>query len=435
MLIQDIIAKKRDGNVLSREEIQFFIQSYVRGDLPDYQAAALIMVIFIRGLNGEELSDLTNAMLHSGTVVDLSHIPGIKVDKHSTGGVGDKISIPLAPLVAACGVRVPMVSGRGLGHTGGTLDKLESIPGFNVRLPLDEYAQIVERVGVCMIGQTQELVPADRKIYALRDATACVPSIPLIASSIMSKKLAEGIDALVLDVKVGTGAFMPTLEKARELALTLVDIGRRAGKQVTAFLTRMDDPLGVAVGNACEIIESIDVLSGKGPDDVRELTLLMASHMVWMGHVASTLEEARRLCENALHDGSALAKFKEMIGAQGGNPQCVDDFSLFPHAVHQTTVCAARDGFVQSIDSTAIGMAGVVLGAGRRMVTDVVDPAVSLFIRKKTGDLVHAGEPLVEIFYNNPSALDDAKSRIRHAYVIGDEPATSAPLVYEIIHG
>ncbi len=435
MLIQDIIAKKRDGGRLSREEIDFFIRSYVRGDLPDYQAAALVMAIFIRGLDGEELGHLTDAMLHSGTVVDLSHIPGVKVDKHSTGGVGDKISIPLAPLVAACGVRVPMVSGRGLGHTGGTLDKLESIPGFNVRLSLDEYARIVERVGVCMIGQTQELVPADRKIYALRDATACVPSIPLIASSIMSKKLAEGIDALVLDVKVGTGAFMPTLEKARELALTLVDIGRRAGKRVTAFLTRMDDPLGEAVGNACEIIESIDVLRGRGPQDVRELTLLMASHMLVMGNAAASVEEARRLCERALEDGSAIAKFKEMIAAQGGNPACVEDLSLFPRARRETRVCAQRAGYVQSIDSTAIGMAGVVLGAGRRAVTDAVNPGVSFFIRRKTGDHVEAGEPLVEILYDDESSLPDAVERIRRAYVIGDEPARPAPLVHEILHG
>lgn len=435
MLIQDIIAKKRDGGRLSREEIRFFIQSYVQGSLPDYQAAALIMAIFIRGLDGGELSELTDAMLHSGTVVDLSHIPGVKVDKHSTGGVGDKISIPLAPLVAACGVRVPMVSGRGLGHTGGTLDKLESIPGFDVRLSLDEYARIVERVGVCMIGQTQELVPADRKIYALRDATACVPSIPLIASSIMSKKLAEGIDALVLDVKTGTGAFMPTLEKARELAQTLVDIGRRAGKKVTAFLTRMDDPLGTAVGNACEIIESIDVLRGGGPEDVRELTLLMASHMVFMGGAAASVEEARSLCEHALENGRAIAKFKEMIAAQRGNPECVDNLSLFPRAMHETRVCAPRDGFVQSIDSTAIGMAGVVLGAGRRAVSDSVDPGVSLFIRRKTGDFVHAGETLVDILYNSADSLDDALNRIRGAYVIGDEPAQPAPLVHEIIHG
>ncbi|MBU1070128.1 thymidine phosphorylase [Myxococcota bacterium] len=433
MLIQDIIARKRDGLKLDRSEIEFFIDSYTSGALPDYQAAALIMAIFIRGLDSEELSYFANAMLHSGTVVDLSHIQGIKVDKHSTGGVGDKISIPLAPLVAACGVKVPMVSGRGLGHTGGTLDKLESIPGFSVRLPLDEYARIVEKVGVCMIGQTEELAPADRKIYSLRDATACVPSIPLIASSIMSKKLAEGIDALVLDVKVGTGAFMPTEEKAEQLARTLVEIGRRAGKKVTAFLTRMDDPLGVAVGNACEVIESIEVLRGGGPEDIRELTLLMASHMLVMGGVCPDPAAARERCLVALGDGSAIKKFKELISAQGGNPEAVDHVELFAQAAHRTMVRATRSGIVQSVNSTAIGMAGVVLGAGRRQVSDPVDPAVSLFIRKKIGDTVAAGEVLVDVHYNDDRGLTDALERLQGAYVIDDAPVARKPLVLKTI--
>lgn len=435
MLIQDIIAKKRDGLRLSREEIEFFITSYTGGALPDYQAAALIMAIFIRGFNGEELSYFANAMLHSGTVVDLSHIPGIKVDKHSTGGVGDKISIPLAPLVASCGVRVPMVSGRGLGHTGGTLDKLEAIPGFSVRLSLDTYARIVEEVGVCMIGQTEELAPADRKIYSLRDATGCVPSIPLIASSIMSKKLAEGIDALVLDVKVGTGAFMPTEEKAEELARTLVDIGVRAGKRVTAFLTRMDDPLGVAVGNACEVIESIDVLRGGGPEDIRELTLLMASHMLVMGGVAPDPAAARLRCQAALADGSAIRKFQELISAQGGNPEAVERTDLFAKAAHATSVRADRSGVVRAVNSTAIGMAGVVLGAGRRQVTDLVDPGVSLYVRKKIGDPVSAGDVLVDVHYNDDRGLADALGRIAGAYDIGDGPVAPGPLVLKTIEG
>lgn len=435
MLIQDIIAKKRDGLRLSRQEIEFFITSYTGGTLPDYQAAALIMAIFIRGFDGEELSHFANAMLHSGTVVDLSHIPGVKVDKHSTGGVGDKISIPLAPLVAACGVRVPMVSGRGLGHTGGTLDKLESIPGFSVRLPLDAYARIVEEVGVCMIGQTEELAPADRKIYSLRDATGCVPSIPLIASSIMSKKLAEGIDALVLDVKVGTGAFMPTEAKAEELARTLVDLGVRAGKRVTAFLTRMDDPLGVAVGNACEVIESLDVLRGGGPADIRELTLLMASHMLVMGGVAPDPAAARLRCQAALADGSALRKFQELIAAQGGNPEAVERPDLFAGAAHATSVRADRSGVVRAVNSTAIGMAGVVLGAGRRQVTDPVDPGVSLYVRKKIGDTVSAGDVLVDVHYNDDRGLADALGRIVGAYDIGEGPADPRPLVLKTIEG
>jgi len=435
MLIQDIISKKRDGLRLTQAELEFFISSYTSGALPDYQAAALIMAIFIRGLDGEELSWFANAMLHSGTVVDLSHIPGIKVDKHSTGGVGDKISIPLAPLVAACGVRVPMVSGRGLGHTGGTLDKLEAIPGFSVRLPLDAYARIVEEVGVCMIGQTEELAPADRKIYSLRDATGCVPSIPLIASSIMSKKLAEGIDALVLDVKVGTGAFMPTEQKAEELARTLVGIGARAGKRVTAFLTRMDDPLGEAVGNACEVIESIEVLRGRGPGDIRELTLLMASHMLVLGGAAPDPSAARELCLRALADGSAIRKFQELIAAQGGNPEAVERPELFAKAAHGAEVRADRSGVVQGVNSTAIGMAGVVLGAGRRQVTDPVDPGVSLFVRKKIGDKVTAGDVLVDVRYNDDRGLADALSRIFGAYVIGDAPATPGPLVLKTIEG
>ncbi len=435
MLIQDIISRKRDGLKLTQAEIDFFIQSYTAGTLPDYQAAALIMAIFIRGFDGEELSHFANAMLHSGTVVDLSHIPGIKVDKHSTGGVGDKISIPLAPLVAACGVKVPMVSGRGLGHTGGTLDKLESIPGFSVRLPLDEYARIVEKVGVCMIGQTEELAPADRKIYSLRDATACVPSIPLIASSIMSKKLAEGIDALVLDVKVGTGAFMPTEEKAEQLARTLVEIGKRAGKKVTAFLTRMDDPLGVAVGNACEVIESIEVLRGGGPADIRELTLLMAGHMLVMGGACPDLDAARARCGQALLDGSAIAKFKELIAAQGGNPEAVDHPELFAKAAHSTSVRATGPGIVQSVNSTAIGMAGVVLGAGRRQVTDPVDPAVSLYVRRKIGDTVAVGDVLVDVHYNDDRGLSDALERIQGAYVVGPAPVNRKPLVLKTIEG
>ncbi len=435
MLIQDIIARKRDGQILNQEEIRFFIRNYTDGQLPDYQAAALLMAIYLNGMNPEELSCLTQAMLHSGTVVDLSHIPGCKVDKHSTGGVGDKISIPLAPLVAACGVPVPMVSGRGLGHTGGTLDKLESIPGFSVRLSLEDYARIVEKVGVCMIGQTRELAPADRLIYSLRDATATVPSIPLIASSIMSKKLAEGIDALILDVKVGTGAFMPTEEKAEELARTLVDIGVRAGKKVTALLTRMDDPLGIAVGNACEVIESIEVLSGGGPQDIRELTLLMASHMLVMGQAAPDLESAARRCEQAIADGSALEKMRAMIAAQGGNPEAVDHHELFARGSGHARVTAPRSGIIQSVNSTEIGMAGVLLGAGRRQVSDPVDHGVSLFIRKKIGDPVAQGDTLVDVHYNNDQSLAAALARMEHAYVITNDSVIKKPLVIKTIQG
>ncbi|MBU1536081.1 thymidine phosphorylase [Myxococcota bacterium] len=433
MLFQDIIIKKREGLPLTAEEIHFFVTGYVKGEIPDYQASALLMAIFLKGLSGEELGNLTNEMIDSGIRVDFSAVSGIKVDKHSTGGVGDKISIPLAPLVAACGVKVPMVSGRGLGHTGGTLDKLESIPGFNVGLSIEAFIEMVDRIGLSMIGQTKELAPADKLIYALRDATGTVPSIPLISSSIMSKKLAEGIDALVLDVKVGTGAFMPTEEKAETLARTLVDIGKRAGKQVTAFLTRMDDPLGEAVGNSSEIIESIEILKGRGPEDIKELTFTLAKEMLLLARVASTGEEAIQMLDTAIADGSALAKFREMIVEQGGNPEVTNDYSLLPSFAHVLPVVAPRAGYVQAINSTEIGMAGVLIGAGRAVVSDTVDHGVGIKILAKSGDYVKQGQPLVEIQYNDHRAVGEAASRIASAYVIGDAAPLTIPLIRKVI--
>ncbi|MDA3863607.1 MAG: thymidine phosphorylase [Deltaproteobacteria bacterium] len=432
MLIQDIIIKKRDKKELAKEEISWFIKGYSNGDIPDYQAAALLMAIFLNDMNLDELAALTDEMLHSGTVVDLSNVEGAKIDKHSTGGVGDKISIPLAPIVASCGVSVPMVSGRGLGHTGGTLDKLESIPGFNVNLPISKFRQLVGEIGVCLIGQTKDLAPADKKIYALRDATGTVPSIPLIASSIMSKKLAEGIDGLVLDVKVGTGAFMTTLEKATQLAQTLVGIGKKAGKNTAAFLTRMDDPLGKAVGNSCEIIESIEILKGRGPDDIKELTLTLAAQMLHLGSRAKSLEAGRKLAQEAINSGKALEKFEEIIIKQDGDPKVLEDYSRMPGAKHSIEIKAAENGWIREIDSTEIGMAGVLLGAGRKKVSDNIDPGVGMEILKKSGDKVAKGETLVILNYNQDKDLETAVARIKNAYKIGDR-TEAKPLVYKVI--
>jgi pyrimidine-nucleoside phosphorylase len=434
MLFQDIIIKKRDGIELSDNEISEFVQGYSTGSIPDYQAASLVMAIFLNGMSGRELATLTSEMIKSGIVVDLSDIEGVKVDKHSTGGVGDKISIPLAPLVAACGVIVPMVSGRGLGHTGGTLDKLESIPGFNVNMSIEEYRQTIAKIGLCMIGQTKELAPADKKIYSLRDATGTVPSIPLISSSIMSKKLAEGIDSLVLDVKTGSGAFMPTLEKAQILARTLVDIGKRSGKRVTAFLTRMDDPLGFAIGNSSEIIESIKVLRGEGPEDVTQLTIALGAEMLILGDIAKTQEEAVSLLEEAISSGAAMDKFRQMIELQGGNPKVIDDFSLFPSWSHEIDIKVDTSGWIESINSTEVGMAGVMIGAGRAVVSDLVDHGVGIKIIKKSGEKVTVGDTVAVLQYNNPENAKAAAQRIKNAYKIGENKITSKPLIFKKIN-
>jgi pyrimidine-nucleoside phosphorylase len=433
MLIQDIIAKKRDNKTLTNEEIHWFISNYCNNKIPDYQAAALIMAIFINGFTKPELASFTHEMLHSGIVVDLSSLNGLKVDKHSTGGVGDKISIPLAPLVASCGIYVPMVSGRGLGHTGGTLDKLEAIPGFNVNISIDNFKRIIGEIGMCMMGQTKDLAPADKLIYSLRDATGTVPSIPLISSSIMSKKLAEGIDALVLDVKVGTGAFMPTLEKAEVLAQTLVDIGTHSNKKVTAFLTRMDDPLGKAVGNANEIIESIEVLKGRGPSDVTKLTYTFAEEMLILGGIAKNYEEASKIVKESIDSGKALKKMAQMIEKQGGNPEIIENYDLLPKGANKIEIKSKKSGYITGINSTEIGNAGVLLGAGRKIVSDKVDHGVSIEIFKKTNDEVKIGDILVTVEYNNDSSLEEAKSRIFNAYSVGDEKVEIAPLIYKKI--
>ena len=433
MRAYELIQRKRDGGRLSGEEIRALIAAYTVGELPDYQVAALLMAVFFRGLDAEELSAWTGAMLHSGEVLDLSDVPGVKVDKHSTGGVGDKISLPLAPLVAACGVPVPMISGRGLGHTGGTLDKLEAIPGFRVDLPPERFKRQVAELGCCLIGQTATIAPADKKLYALRDATATVESIPLISSSILSKKLAEGIDALVLDVKVGRGAFMKRREDARLLAETMAGIGASMGKRVVALLTAMDGPLGVTIGNALEVRESIEVLRGGGPADVVELTVRLGAEMLVLGKVARDLADGELRIRRAIADGTGLAKFRAIVGAQGGDVRTIDDPSLLPVAPELVEVVAPRDGFVAAIDSLELGHAAVALGAGRGRKEDEVDPAVGFELLRRIGDPVRAGEPLVLIHAPSDRPVDAIVDRVAGAYRLEDAPPPRAELVLERI--
>ncbi len=424
--VVELIAQKRQGGALSETDIRALLAAYTRGDVPDYQMSALAMAIFFKGMTPEELAPWTDAMLHSGEVIDLSHVPGRKVDKHSTGGVGDKISLPLAPLVAACGIKVPMISGRGLGHTGGTLDKLESIPGFRTGLSVTDFIDQVARLGVALIGQTGEVCPADKKLYALRDVTATVESIPLIASSIMSKKLAEGIDALVLDVKVGSGAFMRTEAQARRLAETMVGIGAQVGKKTIALLTDMNQPLGRMVGNALEVRESIDILAGGGPADVRALTLALAEAMLSLGGVDPARAEA------ALDDGSALARFAEIIEAQGGDPTVCQRPESLPTAPNRTPFLAARSGYISAIETTRVGLAAMSLGAGRATKEDSIDPRVGLEIDARLGDAVKAGEPLLWLHHDD-RGVDAARAHLTAAYQIGDTPAPSRPLIIDRI--
>ncbi len=430
MRAYDLIRKKRDGGLLDGAELSFLVQGATDGSVADEQLAAFLMAVFFRGLDPvRELPAWLDAMLRSGQVLDLSAIPGRKVDKHSTGGVGDKISLPLAPLAAVCGVRVPMVSGRGLGHTGGTLDKLESIPGIRVDLPIERFAELVDRLGLCLIGQTAEIAPADRKLYALRDATATVESIPLIASSILSKKLAEGIDALVLDVKVGRGAFMKTLPEARSLARTMIDLCGAMGRRCTALLTAMDAPLGWAVGNAVEVAESIEVLRGRGPEDVRELTLQLGVEMLLAGEAAPDVPTARHRLETALADGSALRRFAEVVEAQGGDAAVVADPRRLPRPAAVRELRIARGGVLAALDAEQVGLAAVELGAGRARKEDRVDPAAGLVLRKRVGDEVRAGDVLAELHAADAARLDAGEARLRAAVALSDEPPLAQPLV------
>jgi pyrimidine-nucleoside phosphorylase len=425
----DVIRKKRDGESLTTAEIEWMVGGIARGDVADYQWSALLMAILWRGMDRGEISALTNAMMRSGVVVDLSSIPGPKIDKHSTGGVGDKTSLILAPIVAAVGVNVPMVSGRGLGHTGGTLDKLQSIPGFQVDVDLERYKAILREIGLVMIGQTKEITPADKRLYELRDATATVESIPLLASSIMSKKLAEGIDGLVLDVKTGDGAFLTELADSRRLAETMCDIGHAMGKKVVALITRMDQPLGRAVGNAVEVVESLSCLRGDGPDDLMEVSLMLAAEMVRLAGRAETIDEARAACERTIEDGSALERFRRLIAAQGGDARVVDDPSLLPQPKRKIELKSKRAGYVHALAARPVGVATMLLGAGRARMDSVIDPAVGLVLHKKLGDRVEIGESLCTVLVNEEAELPRALAMIEDAYRMADEPIDAPPLV------
>ncbi|ERL64633.1 Pdp [Schleiferilactobacillus shenzhenensis LY-73] len=427
----DIIQAKRDGRELTKEQIQFVISGYTAGTIPDYQMSALLMAIYFEDMTPLEIGALTDAMLHSGDVLDLSAIPGIKVDKHSTGGVGDKISIPLAPLVAAAGAKNPMISGRGLGHTGGTLDKLEAIPGFNVDLTEQQFIDQVTTVGTAITSATGNLAPADKKIYALRDVTGTVEAIPLISSSIMSKKLASGTDGLVLDVKTGNGAFMKTEERAAALARALVRIGHLAGIKIIALLTDMDQPLGFTIGNALEIQESIAILQNQGPADVRDLTLTLGSHMLLQANLADDLTGARHILEKHLADGSALAKFKEMITAQGGDAGVVDDPTKLPQAKHTIPVLSTEAGMVTGMATDQLGVASMILGGGRQKKGDAIDPAVGIMLHKKIGDRVANGELLATI-YAEEAQRPDVQAMVSEAIHLGPT-ATVPPLVHQVI--
>ncbi len=439
----EIIARKRDGKAMTKQMIDELIAGYVAGDVPDYQMAAWCMAVLLRGMNGDETAWLLDAMQSSGEVLRWHDLSLPTADKHSTGGVGDKVSIPLAPAVAACGVAVPMVSGRGLGHTGGTLDKLESIPGppsgasahFTVAYSLAEFRRLVADVGVAMIGQTATLVPADRQMYALRDVTATVESIPLIVASIMSKKLAEGAESLVLDVKVGSGAFMKNIDDARVLARAMVDAGRRCGRKVTAFLTAMERPLGSHVGNALEIVESIELLHGEGPADTRALVVRLGGEMLRLAGVADSLVAGESQIASSLDDGRALAKFKEMLRAQGGDPAVVDDVSLLPSAPIVQVFTAPSSGVIAKMDAMALGLAAARLGAGRNKTSDMVDPAVGFVLHAKPGDKVLAGQPMIDIHARDDSAVQAAMLSLADAIEIVDSAAAVdvPPLFLDVI--
>lgn len=428
----ELITTKRDGDALPPDALRWIISEYTADRIPDYQMSAFLMAIVFNGMSSTELGAWTDAMLHSGDVLDLSAVTKPKIDKHSTGGVGDKISIPLAPIVAACGIAVPMMSGRGLGHTGGTLDKLESIKGFSTTIDPSDFADQLDDLGVAMVGQSETLVPADRRIYALRDATGTVPSVPLISSSIMSKKLAEDLDGLLLDVKVGSGAFMKTVEEATTLAETMVGIGERHGTPVTALLTNMSQPLGRAVGNANEIAESIDVLRGGGPEDVRKLTVRFAVEMLLLAGERDVDTANARVTE-AIDSGAAFEVMVALVQRQGGDPAVIENTDLLPSAAHEHVLVAPRSGVVTRCDAFEIGIAGVRLGAGRATKEDDVDPAVGFLIEAKAGDLVDKGEPLARIAYNDESKLNSAIEALTCAWdiasEIGDEPGSSVDLI------
>ena len=428
-----IIRKKRDGAALQREEIFDFIQRYSRDEIPEYQASALLMAIYLRGLDARETADLTEAMMRSGQTLDFSELAQPKIDKHSTGGVGDNASLIVGPAAAAGGLVVPMISGRGLGHTGGTLDKLESIPGFRTRLSPSEFRQALAECGMALVGQTEELVPADRKLYALRDVTSTVDSIPLISASIMSKKLAEGIDGLVLDVKTGSGAFMKRIEDARALAERMVQIGTACGKRVRALITGMSQPLGWAVGNALEVIESIETLKGRGPRDLVEISRELTAHMFLLGSVDDSLDAGRARFDAVIRSGHALEKFIQTISRQSGDPRVVEDYSLLPCAQHEDSLVAWEDGYLAGLDAGTIGRASMTLGAGRDRLDSVIDPAVGLVFEKKVGDAVETGERICAIYSNDRTRVERVRQMLGDVTVIAQEPVAPPVLILDVI--
>src|SRR5882757_6718806 len=429
----DLILRKRGGEELSVDKIQYLINGYTTGEIPDYQIAAFLMATFFGGMTDRELSSFTEVMMASGEVLDLSDIPGVKVDKHSTGGVGDKTSLICAPIAAAAGVIVPMISGRGLGHTGGTLDKLESIPGFRTDLTLDQFRAQLKELGLCFIGQSEEISPADKRLYALRDVTGTVESIPLIASSIMSKKMAEGIDALVLDVKVGNGAFMKKQVEARRLAQAMVGIGRRLDKKVIALITDMNQPLGYAVGNALEVMEVSQTLQNAGPADLTRLSLELAARMIHLGKITATIDEARKLAEDRLMDGSAYKRFKDVVAAQGGNPQALDKFELLPNATGMREILSPRAGFVSAIMAEDIGRASSMMGAGRARKEDAIDPAVGVILEVKAGEKVDAGSVLCRLYYTGEENLDESADLVEDAFRISGTRPDERELILEVV--
>jgi len=429
----DLIHRKRGGEELAPEEIAFLVSGYTSGEIPDYQMSAFLMAVFFSGMTDREVSALTDNMMQSGAILDLSDIPGVKVDKHSTGGVGDKTSLVVAPIAAAAGVVVPMISGRSLGHTGGTLDKLEAIPGFRTDLSVDQFRAQLKSLGLCFIGQTDEIAPSDKKLYALRDVTGTVESIPLISSSIMSKKMAEGVDALVLDVKVGNGAFMKKQVDARRLAQMMVGIGRRLDRRVQALITDMNQPLGYAIGNALEVMEASQTLQNAGPSDLTRLSLELAARMIYLGKKAATLEEARQIAETKIVDGSAYKKFKQVVQAQGGNAQALDRFELLPNATGMREITAPRAGYVSAIQAEDIGRASTMMGAGRNRKEDGIDPAVGVILEVKVGEKVDSGAVLCRLYYTREDGLEEAAEMVEDAFRISQQKPEPRELILEVI--
>lgn len=438
MNIVDLIRKKREGGSLSEDEFRFLITGYIQGEVPDYQMSAFLMACYFRGMGREETLNFTKLMLHSGEIVDLSEIPGIKVDKHSTGGVGDKVSLILAPMVAACGVPVPMISGRGLGHTGGTLDKLESIPGFRTNLTISEYKRVIRDIGIVMIGQTKEIAPADKKMYALRDVTATVECIPLIAGSIMSKKLAEGIDALVLDVKTGRGAFMQTHDRSVELAKTLVDIGNGFGKETIGFITDMNQPLGISIGNWLEVVEAVECLRGAigqndSSADLMEVTYVLSGAMVYLGKKAKSIEDGIEKCRKSISDGSAYRKLLGLVHVQGGDVNAIENLERYPISKFSIEIKSSEHGFISGIDPFELGMTSISLGAGRQKLDDVLDMKAGIVLKKKVGDEVNIGDTLAVFYTDREDVLTSARVRISKAFKVSNKSPNRQPMVLDIV--